>query len=181
MAALEAERDEPLGPAVGAAPLLASKRAIPLSPPRLVARPRLTACLRPPDLHSPRGYPRLALVVAPAGSGKSSLVSEWCHQHEDTRVAWLSLEASDSEPTRFLLYLSAALETVAPEPAGRVRSLLESPQPPPFDYALTLLLNGLAGLTKPVTLVLDDYHEIEAPAVHQLLTFLIEHLPPTLF
>jgi LuxR family maltose regulon positive regulatory protein len=157
-----------------APPLLATKLAIPTPSPRLVSRPRLTARLQQAD-------GRLVLVVAPAGSGKSSLVSQWCEQHGADRVAWLSLDAYDNEPNRFLRYLCAALETAVPEAAEPVCALLQSPQAPPLDYAVTLLLNGLAALEQPVTLVLDDYHQIEAPPIHQLVTFVIEHLPPTLF
>src|SRR5262249_22557876 len=143
--------------------------------PSLVARPRLTARLQP------AATSRLALVVAPAGSGKSSVVSQWCQEQAPGRVAWLSLDASDNEPRRFLQYLCAALERVVPEVAAPVHTLLRAPQPPASEEALTLLLNGLAALEHPVTLVLDDYHEIEAIAVHQIVAFFLEHLPPTLF
>jgi len=156
-----------------APPLLATKLAIPPPSPRLVSRPRLTARLQQTDS-------RLVLVVAPAGSGKSSLVSQWCEQHGADRVAWLSLDAQDNEPIRFLRYLCAALATVVPAAAEPACALLQSPQAPPPEYALTLLLNGIAALEQPVTLVLDDYHQIEAQPIHQLVTFVIEHLPPTL-
>jgi LuxR family maltose regulon positive regulatory protein len=131
--------------------LLATKLAIPAPAPTLVPRPRLIARLQA------TAACRLALVVAPAGSGKSSLISQWCEQHGADRVAWLSLDAHDNEPIRFLRYLCAALETVVPEAAEPVCALLRSPQAPPLDYALTLLLNGLAALADPVTLALDDY------------------------
>jgi LuxR family maltose regulon positive regulatory protein len=158
-----------------APPLLATKLAIPVPAPTLVPRPRLIARL------PAAAAGRLALVVAPAGSGKSSLIRQWCEQHGAGRVAWLSLDAGDNEPVRFLRYLCAALATVAPDAAEPVSALLESPQAPSVDRAVTLLLNGLAALAEPATLVLDDYHQIEAQPVHQLVTFVIDHLPPTLF
>ncbi|HTE19753.1 MAG TPA: hypothetical protein VK689_15410, partial [Armatimonadota bacterium] len=162
-------------------PLLAAKLAPPVASPSLVPRPLLACRL------NPEASTRLALLVAPAGSGKSSLVSQWRHDQEESdrtsgrRITWLSLDTADSDPARFLLYLCAALETVAPEAVGPVRALLQSSQPPSLQYALTLLLNALASLPQPVTVVLDDYHQIEANAVHESLTFLLEHLPPTLF
>src|SRR5438046_6261631 len=122
MGADQVERSEPRAAAGALAlPLLATKLALPVPASMLVPRPRLTARL---DALSAA---RLALVVAPAGSGKSSLLSQWCQQRPDARssgsrrIAWLSLDEGDSEPARFLLYLCAALETVAPEAAGPVR------------------------------------------------------------
>jgi LuxR family transcriptional regulator, maltose regulon positive regulatory protein len=155
-------------------PLLATKLAIPSPALSLVARPRLTARLEHAGC-------RVVLVVAPAGSGKSSLVSQWSQEYAPGRVAWLSLDAHDNNPTRFVRYLCGALETVAPEAAEPARVLVEWSEPPPLDEVLTVLLNGLAALSEPVTLVLDDYHHIEADLVHQLVAFLIDHLPPTLF
>jgi LuxR family maltose regulon positive regulatory protein len=96
-------------------------------------------------------------------------------------VAWLSLDTEENDPARFLLSLCAALESVAPEAAARVCSLLQSPRGFSLQSALTLLLNGLGALSQRVTLVLDDYHAIEARAVHALVAFLIEYLPPDLF
>jgi ATP/maltotriose-dependent transcriptional regulator MalT len=198
MATLEAQGMAPRDRAgLVAPPLLATKLAIPTPAPTLVDRPRLTARLQT------AAYSRLALVVAPAGSGKSSVVSQWCHEQAPGRVAWLSLDADDNEPRRFLQYLCAALERVVPDVAAPVRALLHAGeeridrdsgqrrpgiraagggpgQPMPSDEVLTLLLNGLAALDHPVTLVLDDYHEIESFAVHQMVAFLLEHLPPTL-
>ena len=132
---------DPESPASGdGPPLLATKLAMPPPAPTLVSRARLTARLRSATTC------RLALVVAPAGSGKSSVVSQWCRQQGTAGIAWLSLDSHDSEPIRFVRYLCAAMETVAPQAARPVRVVVQSPQPPPLDYALTLLLNGLAAL-----------------------------------
>lgn len=161
--------------AAAVSPLLATKLAAPPLAPLLIPRSRLTDGLQLGPTCP------VALVVAPAGSGKSSLVRQWCQQPGSGRTAWVSLDAGDNDPVRFVRYVCAALENAGPEAAAPARLLVQSPQPPPLDDALTLLLNGLEALPAPVTLMLDDYHEIEAPAVHQLLAFVIEHLPSTLF
>jgi LuxR family maltose regulon positive regulatory protein len=122
------------------------------------------------------GY-RLTLVSAPAGFGKTTLVGEWvaaCGRP----VAWLSLDAGDSDPSRFLAYLVAALQTVAPGVANGVLAVLGSPQPPPLEWTLTALLNGLATIPGEIVLVLDDYHVLDARPVDDALAFLVEHLPP---
>jgi LuxR family maltose regulon positive regulatory protein len=154
-------------------PLLATKLACPPPSPTLVPRSRLTARLRD-------AAGRLVLVVAPAGSGKSSLVAEWCRERAPRRVAWLSLDAGDNDPARFLRYVCAALEQVSPEAAGPVSQLLRAPGAPAPEHALFLLLNAVAASAEPAALVLDDYHEIEAPAVHRLLTLVVEHWPPNM-
>jgi LuxR family transcriptional regulator, maltose regulon positive regulatory protein len=166
------------GPAASASawalPLLATKLAFRAPSRPLVARPRLTARLQT------TAACRLALVVAPAGSGKSSVVIQWSQESDASRVAWLSLDANDNDPIRFLRYLCAALERVAPEAGHPAGALLQSPECPPVEHVLTVLLNGLAALDRRVTLVLDDYEKIEAPSIHALLTLLLEHLPQTL-
>jgi LuxR family maltose regulon positive regulatory protein len=124
---------------------------------------------------------RLALLDASAGSGKSSVVRQWCQEQREGSVAWLSLDREDNDPARFVLYLCAAMEPVAPAAAAPVRALLQAAEQTSLEAALTLLLNGIAGLDQPITLVLDDYHEIEAAPVRELVGFLVERLPPTLF
>jgi LuxR family maltose regulon positive regulatory protein len=156
--------------------VLATKLALPVLSSSLLPRPRLTARL---DGGGSRAH--LALLVAPPGSGKSSLVGQWCQQQEEGSVAWLSLDPEDSHPTRFLLDLCAALETVAPAAAQPARAQLQAAGRPSLEHVLTVLVNGLTSHQRSVTLVLDDYHEIEATAVPDLVTFLVEHLPPTLF
>ncbi|HMN31165.1 MAG TPA: hypothetical protein PKE45_23635, partial [Caldilineaceae bacterium] len=96
-----------------------------------------------------------------------------------TRVAWLALDEADNDPARFWSYCLAALQTVEPELGADLRATLGSPQPPPIEALLTPLLNDLAGLHTAVTLVLDDYHLINTQAIHEAVTFLVEHLPPT--
>ncbi|MEZ4644830.1 MAG: LuxR C-terminal-related transcriptional regulator [Chloroflexota bacterium] len=141
--------------------------------PSLVIRPQLIAKLN-------RGLHRkLTLISAPAGFGKTTLVSEWISAGERP-AAWLSLDENDAEPVRFLTYFLAALQCVVPEIGKAVWKGLQSPQPPPVASMLTNLLNEIATIPQNILLVLDDYHRVDAPAVDEALTFLLEHLPPQL-
>jgi LuxR family maltose regulon positive regulatory protein len=151
--------------------ILSTKLYIPPPPAKAVPRLRLTVQLNE-GLHR-----KLTLVSAPAGFGKTTLVSAWAAA-SGQQVAWLSLDTGDNDPARFLTYLTAALRTVAPQVGTGVLRALQAPQPPPAEAVLTALLNDLAALADPIVLVLDDYHVIEAPAVDQALAFLLEHLPP---
>jgi LuxR family maltose regulon positive regulatory protein len=141
----------------------------------LVPRPRLIERLNEGLRHNPS----VALISAPAGFGKTTLVSDWLHQNK-APTAWLSLDEGDNDPTRFLTYLVAALQTIAPTIGPGVLAMLDSPQPPPIEAMLTVLVNDITTLPDHFTLILDDYHVIEAKAVDQALTFLLEHLPPQL-
>ena len=126
--------------------------------------------------------PGVTLVSAPAGFGKTTLLSEWVAGSErlepKVRVAWLSLDEGDNDPARFLAYLVAALRTIAANIGAAVLGVLQAPQPPPTESILTILLNEVAIIPGNFVLVLDDYHVIEAKQVDQALTFLLEHLPP---
>jgi LuxR family maltose regulon positive regulatory protein len=124
--------------------------------------------------------PGVTLISAPAGFGKTTLVSEWVAERLEpkVRVAWLSLDEGDNDPARFLAYLIAALQTIAATIGEGVLQVLQAPQPPPIESILTALLNDLTRLPDKFVLVLDDYHVIEAPPVDQALIFLLEHLPP---
>jgi ATP/maltotriose-dependent transcriptional regulator MalT len=120
----------------------------------------------------------LTLVSAPAGFGKTTLLAQW---RAATRapVAWLSLEPEDNEPTRFLTYFIAALQTLDPHLGARALALLGLPQPEEPATVLTLLANDLIGWQgEDIVLVLDDYHVITAAPIHRALTYLVEHLPP---
>ncbi len=120
---------------------------------------------------------RLTLVSAPAGSGKTTLVGEWLAAGERP-FAWLSLDERESDLTRFLAYLVAALQTLSPEIGKRAAAMLESPQPPPNESVLTMLLNEIAAFPREFTLVLDDFHAVDARPIDRALIFLLEHLPP---
>src|SRR5215211_3078544 len=152
-------------------PILATKLYVPPPQSRVVLRPRLTERLDE-GLHR-----RLTLISAPAGFGKTTLLSDWVAGCERL-AAWLSLDEADSDPTRFLAYLVAALQTIAPNIAEGVLGALQSPQPPPTESILTVLLNEVTTVEDEIVLVLDDYHLIDATAVDDALTFLLEHLPP---
>lgn len=119
----------------------------------------------------------MTLIAAPAGFGKTTLVSAWVAGC-DRQVAWLSLDKGDSDPTRFLKGFVAALQTIAPNIGEGVLGVLQSPQPPPTESILTALLNEIATIPNNSVLVLDDYHVIDANSVDNALTFLLDHLPP---
>ena len=93
-------------------------------------------------------------------------------------IAWLSLDAGDNDPARFLAYFVAALQTISAGVGAGVLAALESPQPPPTEPLLTTLINEITTLPDNFILVLDDYHTIDAKPVDQALIFLVEHLPP---
>ncbi|HSR34808.1 MAG TPA: LuxR C-terminal-related transcriptional regulator [Anaerolineae bacterium] len=164
-------------------PLLATKVFIPPVRPELVSRPRLIERLN-------EGMDRkLTLVSAPAGYGKTTLLSEWIHQDGDggtqaLPVAWLSLDEGDNDPTRFLSYLVGAAQTIVPHLGEGLLGALQSSQPPPSETILTSLINELAAIPQDCSrccllgLVLDDYHLIESQEIHNAIAFLLDHLPP---
>jgi LuxR family maltose regulon positive regulatory protein len=166
-------------------PLLATKLYIPPTRPALVPRPRLVEQLDN-GLHR-----KLALISAPAGFGKTTLITEWLDclrlQHQNSRfeisISWLSLDAGDNDLLRFLSYFIAALvqtDNLTPTFGDDVLNLLQSPEPPPSEAVLTTLINEIAASQTKFLLILDDYHLIEAQPIHDALSFLIENLPPNL-
>ncbi len=167
-------------------PVLATKLYIPQPGPKVVARSELIERLNE-SLRQNRGFARkLTLISAPAGFGKTTLVSEWvagCKRLEpEIRVAWLSLDKGDNDPTCFLNYLVAALQTAGPKVGERILGTLQSSQSqlPPIESLLTNLLNDLTAISDNLMLVLDDYHVIENQSLNEAIAFLIEHLPPHL-
>ncbi len=154
-----------------ALPLLQTKLYTPPLRPQLVQRDSLLA-----RLHASAHYP-LTLVSAPAGFGKTTLVSTWASQSQHP-VAWLSLGDDDNDPLHYFTYLIAALQTCHAGLGETILTLIAAPQPPPLNALLTLLLNELIVLPTPLTLVLDDYHLITAQPLHEAMTFFINHLPP---
>ncbi len=152
-------------------PLLATKLYIPPPRPQLVVRPRLIARLDE-GLHC-----KLTLISAPAGFGKTTLVSAWIAGF-GRPVAWLSLDEGENDPIRFLAYLVAALQTIAPTLGAGVLAMLQSPQPPPTESILTALLNDIATIPGPFVLILDDYHSVDSRIADQALTMLLEYQPP---
>jgi LuxR family maltose regulon positive regulatory protein len=156
---------------------------------------------------------KLTLISAAAGFGKTTLLTDWIHHRRGAvsppsedgvtgtggetpplRVAWVSLDEGDNDPTRFLAYVVAALQSFDPHIGEGGLIALRSPQPPPLETVLTSLINELAALPAdggdegppgkrkgcPYVVVLDDYHVIEVQPIHAALTFLLDHLPPQL-
>ncbi len=200
-AALAAPRAGDSAPAQAARPspantahLLTTKFHPPPTRPDQIPRPRLFARLADALIRP------LTVVVAPAGFGKTTLLAstlanlERGAQHagpqgaeaapalrstvHGLRSAWLSLDSGDNDPARFWSYLLAALEPLCPGVSVAAWPLVESRQPAP--HLLSLLLNALAAAPADGVLVLDDYHLIETPAIHEALTFIVEQLPARL-
>jgi LuxR family transcriptional regulator, maltose regulon positive regulatory protein len=123
---------------------------------------------------------KLTLISAPAGFGKTTLLSEWrmLHLGGEYPLTWVSLEEADNDPTRFLSYLITALQVIEANVGEAVLASLRSPQPPPTESVLTALINDIASISEDFALVLDDYHLIAHEAVHGAVTFLLDHLPP---
>jgi LuxR family maltose regulon positive regulatory protein len=156
--------------------LLATKLHIPAPRPNRVPRPRLTA-----RLEAGTAGP-LTLLSAPAGFGKSTLLSEWIH-HAGRRIAWVSLDEGDGDPVRFLGYAVAALQKLHPGLGEDALTLLRharSPTAAELEPILTALLNEIDALAEDLVLVLDDYHAVESAAVQEAVQYLLDRLPPRL-
>jgi LuxR family maltose regulon positive regulatory protein len=192
-------------------PLLRTKLYIPRVRAELVRRARLIERLDAglglggvPD-PNPGFRRKLTLVSAPAGFGKTTLLSEWVSSRGEVispsskgdaisppeggmtpplHVAWVSLDEGDNDPARFLAYVIAALQGTGVEQStgGRVgkglSDMLQSPQRLPVEELLTALINQIGTISERLVLILDDYHAIHTQRVHDALAFLLEHLPP---
>jgi LuxR family transcriptional regulator, maltose regulon positive regulatory protein len=142
---------------------------------RLVHRPRLTDRLQPGGGERPR----LVLVAAPAGFGKTTLLAQWlAAAGSSQRVAWLALDPGDADLRQFLTHLAAAIQTVEPDAAVDALAQLQAGGATPTDAVLVSLINDLDVLAGPTVVALDDYHVIDALAVHEAVTFLLDNLPP---
>ena len=154
-----------------ATPILVTKLYAPPPRPGVISRPRLVEQLDA-GLHR-----KLSLISAPAGFGKSTLVTSWIAEH-DRPVAWLSLDEHDNDLARFLRYLVAALQRLDPAIGQGVQGVLDLPHMPPAESILTALVNDLSARNEPCILVLDDYHAIESATIDEAMGFLLDHLPP---
>ena len=170
--------------------ILTTKLYIPPPRPELVSRPRLIKKLNE-GLHH-----KLTLISAPAGFGKTTLVSDWIasmqldgekgSQLQDhtsaniNRVAWLSLDEGDNDLHSFLIYFIAAMQTVEPDFGLEPLAALQSSGATNSEAVLMALLNELAGLPQSLVLILDDYHVIETQSIDKALTFFLDHLPATM-
>jgi LuxR family maltose regulon positive regulatory protein len=171
-------------------PLLATKLYVPSTRPGLVPRLHLVKRLDE-GLRPTQGFGRkMTLISAPAGFGKTTLLSEWiadCGWLEpEVRVAWLSLDEGDDDLARFLTYLVGALRTIPSlgeaDVGESALAMLQAsqPQPPPVEAILTTLINKITAVPTAFILVLDDYHLIQAQPIHDALAFLLDHQPPSM-
>ncbi len=153
-------------------PLLATKLSVPPVRPELVARPRLV------DLLNSEIWRKLTLISAPAGFGKTTLLSAWraSARGSEMPVAWVSLDAGDNDLARFWNYSIAALQALSPS-AVDLANAVYFPDMPSVEAFLTVLINSIATFTSDVVLVLDDYHAITLQPIHDSLAFFLEHLP----
>jgi hypothetical protein len=152
-------------------PLLESKLHVPRRRRAVVPRARLDQRLDRSAL------PPVVLVSAPAGFGKTTLLTEWLAADGQgvVRAAWLSLDRRDSDPSVFWSYVIAAFRQVVPEVGVDALAVLQA-TPGALENVVATLLNDLAGLEGDVVLVLDDYHVVESMDVHESMLFLVEHL-----
>lgn len=154
-------------------PVLGGKLHVPLPRRQLVERARLTDRLAGED----GAVPRLVLVAAPAGFGKTTLLTQWLSA-SSARVAWLSLDAGDADPRRFLTHLVAAVRAASPEVGAGAMVLLEGDATPRAEDVLAGLVDDLDALLGATVIALDDYHVVDSAEVHEALAFLLDNLPP---
>ncbi len=156
-------------------PVLGTKLHVPSPRRRLVQRARLTDRLRTDDGEGPR----LVLVAAPAGFGKTTLLTQWLAAAElsQRRVAWLALDSGDADLRQFLTNLVAAIQTAEPEVGVEALALLAAAGATQTDAVLVSLINDLDVLAGPMVVALDDYHVIDGGAVHEAVSFLLDNLP----
>lgn len=153
-------------------PLIHTKLRLPFIRPSLVPRPRLQAQVLQ-GLRAP-----LTLIIAPAGFGKTTLVAS-CLTSCGMPVAWLSLDKNDNQVERFVKYVVTALQETDNTVGSEAARLLVASQQALPETILTSLINDLDIAHKEIILVLDDYHFISSPAVHEAVAFLLEHCPNT--
>ncbi|NMB87493.1 MAG: LuxR family transcriptional regulator, partial [Chloroflexi bacterium] len=155
-------------------PFLATKCYLPETHPGILARERLAQKL---DAGLQPGK-RLLLLCAPAGYGKTSLVSAWVRGLAGPPAVWLSLDEGDNDPGRFWAYCIRSLQSAQPGFGEDLLAILQSPQPFSAEAVLPNLINAIAAYPQLRLLVLDDYHLVKAAPVHDSLAFFIDHLPP---
>ena len=153
-------------------PLLETKTRVPTRRRGLVARSRLT------ERMGRAGDSALTLVSAPAGFGKTTMLTDWLRTGPagGRLTAWLSLDPGDNDPALFWSYFIAALQTAAPGVGQGALALLPSSESPTEAFVVTLL-NDIAGLSDDIVLVLDDYHVIEDAHIRDGMAYIVEHLP----
>lgn len=147
--------------------ILGTKLVIPTSLSALVTRDRL---------QQPADQPRLVLVCAPAGYGKTTLIASWALR-STLPVAWLSLDQGDDLPNQFLLHFIGAIRLQFADFGAVLIEMLESPLPPPVAVMMRALVNELHALAQPLTIIFDDLHAVHDIAIHEAIHFFIEHQP----
>lgn len=153
-------------------PLLMTKLSVPPSRPDLVARPRLIQLLI-------EGLARkLTVISAPPGYGKTTLLAEWLDGLQRP-VAWLSLDEGDNDPVQFLRYLVASFQRIDQDIGSSVLDALGSPKKPNLDNLITPLVNDIAVVCPTLLLVLDDHQMVTSNNVHELISSLLENVPPS--
>ncbi|MBR9990645.1 MAG: helix-turn-helix transcriptional regulator, partial [Gemmatimonadetes bacterium] len=159
-----------------ALPLLETKLYLPRWRTGMVPRPRLVA-----RLHE-RGEERLTLISAPPGFGKTTLLAGWLAgaKGDGSSAAWGSLDPGDNDPALFWSYAFAALQRACPGLGAGALARLHSPQPLAIEELLAALINEIDAGDGDVALVLDDFHVIEAEAIHHAVAYLLDHLPARL-
>ncbi len=157
--------------------LLQTKLAAPVIRDLLVPRTHLFRRLEDSLLHEGKFQRRLTLVTSPAGYGKTTLVADWLRT-TGRPFSWLSLDETDNDPIRFLAYLIAAVQQAGLGVAAD--RVMQSPQVPPMEAVISILLNEITASEQALTLVLDDYHVIRSPQIHSAVAFFLEHQPPSI-
>lgn len=122
---------------------------------------------------------KLILISAPAGFGKTTLISEWIHQY-NIATAWFSIDKNDNDPVEFLIYLISATQGIYKKFGRASLELLRSPQPPEVESIVDLLVNEIVDIKKDFILVLDDFHLINNTEIFNLLVYLLDHVPSTI-
>ncbi len=153
--------------------LIGTKLHLPPPRPHWVQRPELLRRLDAGVAH------KLTLISAPAGYGKTTLASQWVANSGEV-AAWLSLDPHDNDPTQFLRYCVAAIRTCVPEACPTTYSLLGVAEMPNVAYLTDSWVSELALLPSKLVFILDDYHHIRSPEVHDILRHLLRYLPVTL-
>ena len=153
--------------------LLQSKLYIPQLRPNIVSRPHLIDYLN----QGLRSDCKLILISAPAGYGKTTLLSKWVRDCKQD-VAWVSLDKGDNDPDRFLLYVIGALQRIKADLGEQAFVSLQSSQPVSYETSLTSLINDIVETAESLVLILDDFHLITERRIHDALTFMLDHLPP---
>ncbi len=157
--------------------LLQTKLAAPVIRDLLVPRTHLVRRLESGLLHEGKFQRKLTLVTSPPGYGKTTLVAHWLRTN-GRPFAWLSLDEADNDPIRFLAYLIAAVQQTGIGAAAH--QVMQSPPAPPAEAVISILLNEIAVCEPALTLVLDDYHSIRSPQIHNAVAFFLEHQPPSI-